>query len=179
MSLKEHTKDLHDLAEQTQFAQHLLSGNIDTALYANYLYQMALVYGPIELGNKSQGYLQQLPGIERANAIYEDFIELAGKSHGYQWLPSTTKYYNYILALLSDPDRVHLIQAHMYCRHMGDLYGGQIVSSRVPGSGKFYKFENAAHLREQIRKQLTDDYSDEARVAFQFTIDIMRELCDE
>lgn len=179
MSLREHTKDLHDLAEQTQFAQHLISGNIDKALYTNYLYQMALIYGPIELGNKNQGFLAHLPGLERANAIYEDFVELAGKTHAYQWLPSTTKYYNYILALLSDADRVHLIKAHMYCRHLGDLYGGQIVASKVPGSGRFYKFENAPQLRDQIRQLLTDDLADEARVAFQFTIDIMRELCDE
>jgi len=180
MSLREITKDLHTDAERTAFAKILLSGEISKEQYAQYLYQMVLIYGPIEMGNEVQGFFKDLPDIQRTWAIYQDFTELAGKDYtGYKWLPSTVDYHNYILELLSNKERRHLIKAHLYCRHMGDLYGGQILAKRVPGSGKFYKFKDAEKLKEQIRAELTDDLGDEARVAFEWAIKIMRELNNE
>jgi heme oxygenase len=180
MSLREITKDLHTDAERTAFAKILLSGEISKEQYAQYLYQMLLIYNPIEMGNETQGFFKDLPDIQRTYAIYQDFVELAGKdSVGYHWLPSTIAYYHYLLELLSDTDRRHLIKAHLYCRHMGDLYGGQILAKRVPGSGKFYQFKDADKLKEQIRAELTDDLGDEARVAFDWAIKIMRELNNE
>jgi heme oxygenase len=180
MSLREITKDLHTDAERTAFAKLLLSGEISKEQYAQYLYQMLLIYNPIEMGNELQGFFKDLPDIQRTYAIYQDFVELAGKdSVGYKWLPSTIDYYHYLLELLSDPERKHLIKAHLYCRHMGDLYGGQILAKRVPGSGKFYQFKDADKLKEQIRAELTDDLGDEARVAFEWAIKIMRELNNE
>lgn len=179
MSLREITKDLHSDAERTQFAKKLLSGEISKEDYANYLYQMVLIYGPIELGNRVQGFFASLPDIERAHAIYQDFIELAGKDYNYKWLPSTIAYHDYLLELMSDPARKHLIKAHLYCRHMGDLYGGQMIAKRVPGQGRFYKFKEPEKLKEAIRAELTDDLGDEARVAFEWAIKIMRELNNE
>jgi heme oxygenase len=179
MSLREITKDLHTDAERTEFAGKLLSGSISKEDYSDYLYQMVLIYGPIELGNRVQGFFANLPDIERTHAIYQDFIELAGKNHTHKWLPSTIAYHNYLLDMINDPTRKHLIKAHLYCRHMGDLYGGQILAKRVPGSGKFYKFKDAEKLKEQIRAELTDDLGDEARVAFEWAIKIMRELNNE
>lgn len=180
MSLREITKDLHSDAERTEFAKKLLSGNISKEDYANYLYQMILIYQPIEMGNKVQGNFKNLPDIERTWPIYQDYIELAGKdNHNYKWLQSTIDYHHYLLELLNDPARRHLIKAHLYCRHMGDLYGGQIIAKRVPGQGRFYKFKDAERLKEQIRAELTDELGDEARVAFEWAIKIMRELNNE
>lgn len=176
MSLKEITKDLHSDAERTEFAKKLLSGSISKEDYANYLYQMMLIYNPIELGNRILGNFKNLPDIERTVKISQDFYELAGFDHNYKWLPSTIDYHNYLLELIRDPERQHLIKAHLYCRHMGDLYGGQIIAKRVPGSGRFYQFKDADKLKEQIRAELTDDLGDEARVAFDWAIKIMREL---
>lgn len=179
MSLKEITKDLHSDAERTQFAKKLLSGDISKEDYANYLYQMMLIYGPIETACRSQGFFKNLPDIERAWAIYQDFIELAGKDYEYKWLPSTIAYHKYILDLALDPNRKHLVKAHLYCRHMGDLFGGQIIAKRVPGKGKFYQFKDPEGLKAAIRAELTDDLGDEARVAFEWAIKIMRELNNE
>lgn len=181
MSLKEITKDLHHEAETTQFAQLLLSGKISKEDYANYLYQLLLIYPPIETGNKVQGNLENLKGIERTHAIYQDFIELAGKDHDYKWLPQTIAYHNYLLDLLNDTSSRHLIKAHMYCRHMGDLYGGQIIKRQVAhiSKGKFYEFKDADNLKAAIRAELTDDLGDEARVAFEWAIKMMRELHGE
>lgn len=179
MSLKEITKDLHHDAERTEFAKKLLSGNISKKDYANYLYQMTLIYGPIEMGCRVQGFLDNLPGIERTHLIYQDFKELAGINHDYKWCRSAIDYHNYLLNLISDPNRKHLIKAHLYCRHMGDLFGGQMIAKRVPGSGRFYQFKDPEKLKEQIRAELTDDLGDEARIAFEWAIKIMKELNDE
>jgi heme oxygenase len=179
MSLREITKDLHTDAERTEFAKKLLSGSISKEDYANYLYQMVLIYPIIEMGNNILGHFTNLPDIERSWPIYQDFIELAGMDHKYKWLPSTVNYHNYLLELIHDSDRKHLIKAHLYCRHMGDLYGGQMIAKRVPGQGRFYKFKDADKLKEQIRAELTDDLGDEARIAFVWAIKIMRELNNE
>lgn len=182
MSLREITKDLHHEAETTKFAKLLLSGKISKEDYANYLYQMVLVYPTIEMGNKIQGNFTNLPDIERTWPIYQDFVELAGKhDHSYKWLPSTIDYHHYLLELLNDPERKHLIKAHLYCRHMGDLYGGQIIKKQVAhiSKGKFYEFKDAEKLKEAIRAELTDDLGDEARVAFQWAIKMMRDLHGE
>jgi heme oxygenase len=61
---------------------------------------------------------------------------------------------------------------------MGDLFGGQIIKKQVAhiSSGKFYDFENADSMKMAIRQTLTDDLGDEARIAFQHAIKMMRDL---
>jgi heme oxygenase len=181
MSLKEITKDLHTSAERTVFAKKLLSGSISKADYANYLFQLIAVYTIIENSCREQGILNCLPGIERAEAIGLDFLEIADPAHEYKVLPSTFNYINYLKRLDGDYENRPLMKAHMYCRHMGDLFGGQIIKRRVAhaSSGKFYEFENPEALKALIRSELTDNLGDEARVAFQFAIDMMRELNNE
>ncbi len=181
MSLKEITKDLHHEAETTKFAKLLLSGKIGKEDYANYLYQMVLIYNAIELGNRVEGNFKNLPGLERTHAIYQDFIEIAGVDHNYKWLPGTLDYYNYLLELVRDSSQRPKIKAHLYCRHMGDLYGGQIIKKQVAhiSKGRFYDFKNPEELKVSIRSELTDDLGDEARVAFEWAIKMMRELYNE
>jgi heme oxygenase len=69
--------------------------------------------------------------------------------------------------------------AHLYVRHMGDLFGGQIISKRVPGSGHFYQFKDRDHLIFLVRSMITDDLADEALAAFDCSISIMKELMSE
>jgi heme oxygenase len=189
MSLKEITKDLHHNAERTTFAKKLLSGEISKEDYTRYLLQLTAIYGLIEQSCKEQGFLKNLEGIERATSIKQDFDELMDGSnvHDYEHyeyhnlLPSTIKYRNYINELIVDSTRKHLIKAHMYCRHMGDLFGGQIIKKKVAhiSKGKFYDFDNVEELKGAIRAELTDDLGSEARVAFEFAIEMMKELNDE
>lgn len=176
MSLKEITRDLHTEAENTNFMKLVMSGKISTEQYTNYLYQMIAVYGPIEFGCKILGFFDNLPGVERLPGIYQDFIELRDQNTHYAFLPETLEYNRYVLDLLNDPDKKHLIQAHLYTRHLGDLFGGQYIKKLVPGSGKFYQFDNVDGLRSTIRSELTDDLGDEARVAFEWAIKIMKSL---
>lgn len=176
MSLRDITKDLHTDAERTVFAKKLVTGSLTEEEYANYLWQMVLVYNGIETAANSQGLLKNLPDIERAHKIYQDCIELVGSYHNLKWLPQTVDYYQYLLALNYDAERKHLVKAHLYCRHMGDLFGGQIIAKKCPGQGRFYQFKDAENLKTAIRAELTDDLGDEARVAFQWAIKIMKAL---
>lgn len=179
MSLKEITKDLHHEAETTTFAKMLLSGKIGGKKYVNYLYNMMAIYDPIEWYCKRQGFLDNMPDLPRLKAIYADFVEL--DDGGYLYLtPATLEYQAYLHKLGNDPERKHLIKAHLYVRHMGDLFGGQIIKKQVAhiSSGKFYDFENAEAMKAAIRAELTDDLGDEARVAFGYAIKMMRDLYD-
>jgi heme oxygenase len=177
MSLREITQDLHHEAELTKFAKMLLSGKIEKQDYKNYLYNMLAVYDPIEWYNKRQGFFVNMPDLPRLRAIHADFIELDDGSYCYL-TPATLEYQAYLHKLGNDADRKHLIKAHLYVRHMGDLFGGQIIKKQVShiSNGKFYEFENADAMKAAIRAELTDDLGDEARVAFEFAIKMMKDL---
>lgn len=180
MSLREITKDLHHEAETTQFAKELLSGKIGGKKYVNYLYNLLAIYDPIEWYNARQGFFEKMPTLPRLRAIHEDFKEL--DDGGYLYLtPTTLEYVSYLHEIGNDPERKHLVKAHLYCRHMGDLNGGQIIKRQVAhiSSGKFYDFDDADALKVQIRQELTDDLGDEARVAFKFVIRMMKDLYGE
>ena len=88
----------------------------------------------------------------------------------------TLNYLMYVDKLCDNDDTKDLLKAHLYVRHMGDLFGGQFIAKKVPGSGKFYQFENPDALKGAIRELLTDDLGDEAKVAFQWAIKIMESL---
>ena len=179
MSLKEITKDLHTAAEKTKFAKLLLSGNIDRSEYTNYLYQMLAIYDPIEFSAEEQGFLKNLQGIKRLGKMYQDYLELKENGVLYTLTQGTLDYHTYLIKLGNDPDRRHLIKAHMYVRHMGDLFGGQYIAKSVPGEGRFYQFDDVEGLKTAIRVELTDDLGDEARVAFEWAIKIMKGLTGE
>lgn len=176
MSLKELTWEKHQNAERTEFSQKLISGKITIDEYANYLHQMSRVYSTLETIARKLGLTNNLKGIDRHIAIEEDLIELVGPDHGLEYVPSTLRYCAHLKTLEINPNSKKNILSHLYVRHMGDLYGGQIIAKRVPGSGKFYQFENKEELIQNIRSMLSDDLSDEANVAFDYSIDILREL---
>jgi heme oxygenase len=177
MSLREITKDLHHEAEKTQFAKMLLSGKISKEDYRNYLYNLLAVYDPIEWYCKRQGFIDTMPDLPRLRAIHADFLELDDGSYCYL-TPAALEYQAYLHKLGNDPERKVQIKAHLYCRHMGDLFGGQIIKKQVAhiSSGKFYDFEYADDMKMSIRSTLTDDLGDEACVAFKFAIRMMQDL---
>lgn len=177
MSLKELTKQVHSDAERTEFAKLLMSGDISKKQYAMYLLQMLEVYIPLENYTAFDGHFKNLPGLSRVPGILQDFRELGFKPKvDLPILKSTVEYRNYIESLGQDDNNRCKLLAHLYVRHMGDLYGGQMIKKKVPGSGKFYEFQNRDTLIKNIREKLTDDLGEEANVAFQHAINIMRDL---
>ena len=172
MSLKEATHDLHKVAEITEFAQLLLSGNITKEVYACYLTNLLSIYTAIEKSAMDSGVLEGIEDIVRADKIKADLEELDVDAQPHFF--STYQYVEHINKL-GAPD----ILAHVYTRHFGDLYGGQIVKSKVPGSGAMYEFIDRTKLIEKTRAKLTDDLAPEARVAFTFAIYLFEDLTSE
>lgn len=167
-TLKDLTHDLHEKAEAHPFTQDLLSGNIQPAPYATLLANQLVMYTELELLCVNRGLLIGLEGISRKDKILQDIIELNQPVH---ILPSTAEFVQY-LQTCSDSQ----LMAHMYVKHMGDLYGGQILKSRVPGSGHMYEFDHRSELIAALRSRLTIDMADEAREGFQRTLNLFDEI---
>jgi heme oxygenase len=173
--LRESTNLKHREVEQTKFVQYLLSGNIVEKDYVSFLFEFRTIYEVIERLNHKYGYLKDLEGIERAEAIHDDLFEL---NDGYfrPLLPSTIKYLDHLNNLSKDKSKRHLLFAHVYVRHMGDLYGGKLIARLIPGSGRMYTFDDRPRLIKAFNEKLTIDLADEANLAFDYYISIFDEL---
>ena len=180
-NLRELTKESHTAAERSPFVKVLFSGKIDPKLYATYLKNQHPMYEVLEVCAMPHGLFAGIPEIRRAPAILEDFLELwDDESSSPKILPVVEDYTKYILSIKDDPKK---LMAHVYVRHMGDLSGGQMISKRVPGSGKMYQFgESPDVVKDAIRTKLDDDMADEAKVCFSYAkrfFDEMMEFVDE
>ena len=89
--------------------------------------------------------------------------------------PVVARYTGHIMSLEEKDD----LLAHIYVRHFGDMYGGQMIKKRNPGSGKMYDFENVEDLKTTVRAMLNDDMADEANRCFEFAMELFEELGDE
>ena len=169
--LRDAIKAKHDAAEAHPFTTLLFSGNMTKRDYAVYLFNMVRVYDALESRARADGLLDDLDGIERADAILSDFAELNVVDQ-IPVMPAAQEYAEY---LASVPN----VLAHLYVRHMGDMYGGQMIKSKVPGSGMMYEFKNRSELVAKLRAKLTDDLADEANVAFDFVLKLFDDLAHE
>ena len=174
-SLREAIHDLHHVAENTRFTKLLLSGNITPEVYSMFLQNLYPIYSNLENQATRKGILKEIFSILRADLILNDIKEL-------NCLPvsvskTAIKYIDHINYIASHkPD---LLLAHIYIRHFGDMYGGQMIKKVVPGSGAMYEFENKKELIEKVRGMLTLELADEANVAMQFAIDLFEEIANE
>lgn len=168
MALKDHIKENHDKAENHPFVKVLLSGQITEAIYADYLLNQLICYGHLEEAAKTHGFFTDIEGIQRAEKIQNDFVELL---HPAQIHPSTFEYIKHI-----DNLPASLLWAHIYTRHFGDMYGGQIIKKVVLGSGTMYVFENRQELIAKVREKLSDDLANEANKALEFSLKLFDEL---
>jgi heme oxygenase len=81
---------------------------------------------------------------------------------------------DYMMSISEDPDR---LMAHVYVRHMGDLFGGQMISKKVPGLGKMYQFDrDKDELKTLIRERVNDSMADEAKVCFEFATKLFQQM---
>lgn len=171
MSLRDAIKAKHDAAEAHPFTALLFSGAMNKRDYAIYLFNMIRVYEALESRARMQGLLDDLEGIERVAAMLDDFAEL-GVAEQMAVLPAVHEYTDYLAVAPN-------VLAHVYVRHMGDMYGGQMIKSKVPGSGAMYQFDDRSALVAKLRAKLTDDLADEANVAFDFVLKIFDDLANE
>jgi len=173
-TLRELTADSHAKAENTVFMRLLMAKAIHPLEYMDYLTQLQLVYNGIEYAATKVGIMKDFEGISRSDKIKADLDEsnsINGKRSRIRW--STVSYYNYLIAL-DDTDKV---AAHFYVRFAGDMYGGQMLRSLVPSTGRMYDFGDVFPvLRQKMRELATPNLADEAKVAFNHTIDIVDDV---
>lgn len=175
MSLKEITADLHDMAERTPFMKAVFDGNLPNKTWEEWTYWRAMFYGAIEDKCEQGNLLDNLQGIKRTKALFQDYLEMRNGN----WLPSDNctnpvllEYENYIKNLT--PTQA---LAHLYVWHMGDLYGGQMIKQIVKApTHHALEFEDSATLKSNLRAKLTDDLGLEARRAFEFAIKMLNEV---
>ena len=172
--LREATLEKHKQVESLPFIQYLMHGTVTKENYIIYLAEMLEIYKHLEdLADKSNLFkgIEDLP---RAQKMSSDLEELS-PSHKTKLSPSTEKYLQYLTDLFHS-DRQDQLFAHVYVRHLGDMYGGKVISKKVPGSGNWYKFEDRKSLNKRFTEKLTYDLVDEAITAFGFFEDIFKDL---
>jgi heme oxygenase len=161
MGLREETAEKHRIAEQKEFNQRMFRGELTKEEYVNYLTQQSLIFNQIEFGNN-------LPSdsLRRSEKITEDLKELK-EQENYIVLPSTIEYVNYISNLTEEQ-----LLPHIYLNYLALAYGGQMMKSKVPGSGRMYDFDNMMECVGSIRAVQKDEWSEEVNKGFDFLIEI-------
>jgi heme oxygenase len=172
--LREITHERHMAVEHLPFTQYLLGGTITEPDYVVYLAEMIAIYQRLERLAIEAGLFEGMEELPRSHHMQEDLKELA-PDYQAELLPSTQTYLAY-LDQLARSDRANQLFAHVYVRHMGDLYGGKLIARGVPGTGRWYQFENRSDLAKTFNERVTLDLADEALVAFDNYNNIFQEL---
>ena len=171
--LREYTNAKHREAEARPFVQYMLGGGIIESDYILFLQQMYNLYGTIEYFAELSGLLAGLEDIRRAEYIRQDLLEL--NSNVAPALSATQKYQERIIELYHSGRREQIL-AHIYVRHMGDMYGGKIIAKRVPGSGRAYGFTDRPGVIKALDARLSYDILNEALLGFDLSMAIFDEL---
>ena len=177
MSLKELTIKQHQNAERQNFASTLMSGNISKESYLEYLVNQLHCYSSLE--NHS---IYTLPDkrLKRVKKIQEDISELQNdlqkkdEELSKMITKSTKEYMKHVKKINNEEDYL----SHIYVRYLGDLRGGQMISKKIPGKGKYYQFENNKELAKSIYKVINDNMADEAKKVFDFATNLFIEMHD-
>ena len=172
MSLKEATAEKHKEAETTPFMKAVFAQTLPQELWIDWTYQKWLFYGAIEGAAGANRLLGDLPDLRRAFYLAMDYAEMNGNRPLHKFRPIVVDYYNYLLSISKDPNK---IMAHLYTWHMGDMFGGQMIKKIVPGSHRNLEFEDVRTLMTNIRAKLDDSMAEEANVAFDWAIRMMRD----
>jgi heme oxygenase len=174
MSLKDLTSDSHRRAESTAFMKSVFKNSMPADVWADYTYNKMLWYGASEIKSRAEGLLHDLPDVDRAYKLYQDYMEMTSGEFKHKFKPEAIEYHRYILDLA--PGKV---LAHLYTWHMGDMFGGQMIKKMLPGPHRNLEFKDVDTLKNNLRAKLNDDLADEANVAFDWAIKIMDSYKDE
>lgn len=172
MSLKELTADKHAEAENTAFMRAVFDNKMTAEVWQDFTYQKTLFYNAIESCLSETGLISKFPDLKRTFKLLDDYKTMTGGVINHSYRPSALAYYQYIMSLYPNNDR---IMAHLYTWHMGDLHGGQMIKRVIDAPHSSLDFENRADLIRAFREHLTDDMAEEAKVAFDWAIKLMRE----
>lgn len=172
--LSPYTKIKHAEAESSDFVQYMFSGKITVEHYILYLQQMYHIYNTLEYFGEINGLFYDMQDIKRSRAIAADLKEFDAEVDA-PALASTQRYKDHLIKLHYNGRGKELL-AHVYVRHMGDLYGGKVIAKRTPGSGFSYQFLDRPAMIDVLTSKLTMELLPEALLGFDFCIDIFNEL---
>ena len=176
-TLKELTAEVHAEAESQPFIKSIFAGNVDKGKYTDYVYQLFHVYGLMEILASKHNIFDDMEDLKRAKLAQKDWAELCEDltTTVFNIRPSTLKYLQYLDNIKDDPKK---LLAHVYVRHMGDMFGGQQLAKLTPGNGHMYKFEDIPSLIKAVRSKLDVSLADEAIIAFKHNIEMVKEYND-
>ncbi len=168
MELREATAELHKKAEKMPFNQKMFNGELTEFEYLNYLYTQSIIFQCIEEHDLSIFN----PNIKRLKNIFSDIQELE-KTNTKKILDiQSAKEYGIYLEQLNK----NKLYPHIYLNYLALMFGGQMMKSKVPGSGKMYEFENVQECIGSIRAVQKDEWADEVKKGFNYIINIFDEL---
>jgi heme oxygenase len=173
--LREITNQKHREVEALPLIQTIMQGKITKEQYVSYLFELHAIYKVLENLAEQYGLLDGLNGIQRTQKLQEDLDELH-PGYSRKLTASTVDYLHYLIEMSAQDDRKHLLFAHIYVRHMGDLYGGKLMARVVPGSGRAYEFDDRPGIIKAFNEKLSMNLGDEANLAFDHFIRIFTEL---
>ena len=167
LPLKEAIAENHSLAEKMPFNQRMFRGELSNEEYALYLSQQLAIFDAIERF--------PLPhfALNIVAPILLDLKELLGEGTiEIKPLLSTNEYRKYLNTLTQEQ-----LLPHVYLNYLAIMFGGQMMKSKVPGSGKMYEFDgDVREIAGTIRAIQKDDWADEANKALLYNINIFDEL---
>ena len=165
MGLREETAEKHRIAEQKEFNQRMFRGELTKEEYVLYLEQQCWIFGEFE--NQRKPIHESL---RRFDKIVKDVQELVGDCDA-KIFKSTVRYTSY-LSELNDEG----LLPHVYLNYLALAYGGQMMKTKVPGSGRMYDFDNMMECVGSIRAVQKDEWADEVNKGFDFLIEIFDDL---
>jgi len=176
-NLKELTAVQHRDAERQAFVKEMFSGKMTNERYATFLFNQHPQYNLLETLGMVHGLFDGMPELRRAPKIYQDYQDLMKGSDDLPvLLPVVKEYMDYLMSISEDADR---LMAHIYVRHMGDLFGGQMIAKKVPGAGNMYTFDrDKDELKLLIRERIDDSMADEAKVCFGFATKMFQQMAE-
>jgi heme oxygenase len=166
MGLKEATAEKHKIAERMPFNVKMFRGELSKKEYLHYLHQQASIFQIIEMIGIPHKSLARL------RKVFEDIEELmVDVKDDLPILKSMEVYGIYLQKLNRDE-----ILPHVYLHYLALMFGGQMMKSKVPGSGRMYDFDDMMEAAGSIRAVQKDEWADEVNNAFDFMIEIFDEL---
>lgn len=169
MGLREATAELHSKAEKMEFNQRMFRGELSEFEYLNYLHTQCVIFQCIEEHELSMFS----PNMKRLKNIFEDIQELEKLNNKNVFSNESAREYGKYLEELKGAD----LYPHIYLNYLALMFGGQMMKSKVPGSGRMYDFDgDTREIIGSIRAIQNDEMADEVNKGFQYIINILDEL---